>query len=310
MQYSYVKSGPLSDEEKRRLRVTVGAYLRLAGVIRHPSQRPLVNLLLALLTPQTRADPRVLDWLIAYGTPRLIARLREALVGGGSEQWAIRALLRIPTDQLLPREYITPDYQQFQTRSHPRTALVCFTGNALRLNVPVQLFHCIAANRFDLIIYLRDFKRCSFTQGIPGIARDQDELHALLRSRIPMDCRIAVIGTSGGGFAAVRFAERVGAERLAMFSPPLRLKDERAVEGEARVPPENVRIYFAGMNQGDRAFASDWSSTGYASSTRLFATDSHGTLRYLLGCEQGDALLNWLLGGNELPRILQRSPFG
>jgi len=309
VEYSYIKSRLLNDEEKRRLRISIGTELRLSGVIRHPSQRSLVRSLLELLSaPHARVNPQLLDWLLAYGTPRLIARLGASSVGARHATWMLRAIQRIRPQQLLPREYISPDYQRFQSGPHPRNALVCFTGSALRLSVPVQLFHCLAVEQFDLIIYLRDFNKQFFTQGIPGVACNQAELNAFLRSQIPMDCPIAVLSTSGGGYAAARFAEEVHADRLVMFSPPFKFKDVGAVGESAVIPAENVRIYFGSRHQSDGQYASDWARTGYASSIRWFDTKSHGTLRFLLECGQSDALFGWLLGGAELFGVLRRRP--
>lgn len=307
MQYAYIKSRPLSDEEKRRLRISIGTELRLSGAIRRPSQRHLVKSLLELLSaPNAKVDPQLLDWLLAYGTPRLMARLRGASAGTGHGSWMLRAIQGARPEQLLPREYISPDYQRFQSNPHPRNALVCFTGNALKLSVPVQLFHCLAVEQFDLIIYLRDFSKQFFTEGIPGIARNQAELNAFLRSQIPMDCRIAVLSASGGGYAAVRFAENVHADRLAMFSPPLKFKDQGAVAATAGIPHENVRIYFGTKHPRDVQYASDWALTGYAPSIKWVDTKSHGTLRFLLESGKSGVLFGWLLGGADLPGVLRR----
>jgi hypothetical protein len=307
VQYTYYKSAPLNDEERRRLRVSVATERCLAGNADCSGRAQLVGSLCGLLSGTVRtANPQLANWLLAYGTPKLIARLKRVSAQAGYGQWLSRAIARIDMSHLLTREHISPDYQRFQTKSSPRSALVCFTGSAQKLSVPVQLFHGFVAGRFDLVLYLRDVNKQFFTQGIRGIAPDMPGLFAYLRNQIPADCHLAVLSASGGGYAAVRFAEAAGAHRLAMFSPPFKFKDVAAVDGSARLQPDTACLYFGRANQKDAQYAADWAETDYAQCIRWFETGSHGTLRHVFECGQADALIGWLLGSGELPKRLRR----
>lgn len=303
--YFFHKSARLSDEEKRRLRTAIAVERCLAG---RPGERgALAASLCRMLSGKPSAQGgQLVDWLLAYGTPRLLMRLKLAhspLSGGA---WLARAVSRIEPSNLLWREHIRPDIQRFQACPKPRTALVCFAGSAQKLSVPVQLFHAHAAPRFDLIVYLRDVSKQQFTQGIAGIAGDMPALFDHVRTLIPQTCRLAVLSASSGGYAAVRFAESAGADRLAMFSPSFRFKEVPAIDGPARLRTEAVRIYFGRGNLKDAHYAADWGSTGYARSLRWFDTHSHGTLRHVFECGQVDALMDWLRGGAELSVRMRR----
>lgn len=301
MQYTCFKPEPLSEEEKRRLRISVGTKLRLRGTVSRPSRSRIANQLVEFIQdPYDNVKNELLSWLFSYGSPELLGRLIESLARKKTNHRELHALLRGGTGSLLPREYITPYLQKVQIRPDPKTALVCFTGNAYRMNLPVQLFHCLAAGQFDQIFYLRDPEKKFFTQGLRGLSTSLDGLIAEIRRQIPPDSHVAVISTSGGGFAAVRFAEAARASRLAMFSPILKTKDDVAVSGPAKISPADTRIFFAIDYERDVAFASDWAGTGYATSIRWFDSDSHGTLRYLFNHGQVQPLIDWLRGGKDV----------
>lgn len=298
MQYAYLKSRPLNEEERRRLRISVGTALRLKGAITRPCRNRISSQLAAFLDkPSDGVKNELLSWLLSYGSPQLLDILLDSLAAHGTRRRELAAFSQAGSRHLLPREYITPDFQRVQNAAQPQTALVCFTGDSLRLNMPVQLFHSHVAGRFDLILYLRDAEKQLFTRGIQGMAASMDELFAELRRHIPAGCHLAVLSASSGGYAAARFAEAAGARRLAMFSPPLKFRDVAAVSGPARMPPSDARIFFARTNEGDVRFASDWAGTGYADAIRWFDTSSHGTLKYLFAQGESQSLVDWLRGG-------------
>lgn len=301
MSYSHIKSRPLNDEEKKRLRISIGTELRLKGIIRRPSTSQIASQLTDYLeSPRDDVRPELLNWLFSYGTPGLLAHLIDSVARLHLKRPSLQAMLRAGKERILPREHITPEIQKIQTKPHPKSALVCFTGHAQRLNLPVQLVHFLAADQFDLIFYLRDPDKKFFAQGISGLSKSLDQLIADLRQQIPVDCHVAVLSTSGGGYAAARFAEEAGASRLAMFSPLLKIKNVAAISTPARMMPENVRIFFARGNPNDVLFASEWGITDYALGIRWFNTNTHGTLRYLFSSGHLKELFDWLLGGPDL----------
>jgi hypothetical protein len=301
--YSYIKSRPLNDNEKRNLYISVATQLHLTNPNLESSQNRRVNSLLSFLSsPNTKINRNWVNWLLSYGKPRLIQELISSLSRtADTNQIVLDTIKNANPRHLLSKEYILPDIQRIQIKPHPKTALVCFMGNALKLNIPVQLFHILVADRFDLIIYLRDPEKQCFTSGIHGFSQNQVELNIVLRREIPTDCHIAVLGTSSGGYAAAKFAEDVQANRLAMFSPPLLFKNVTAINSPTKMHLDNVRLYFGCKNKMDLKLASEWSNTDYSPSIRWFNTKSHGTLEHLFQHGQINSLFEWLIAGKEIP---------
>ena len=220
MNYSYIKCKPLNKEEKRNLYISVVTQRHLINPNLASSKKRLVNSLLSfLLFPNTNFNSNLVSWLLSYGSPQLIQKLISELSRTGVDTKIITldTIKNADPEHILLKEYITPDIQIIQTVPHPKTALVCFTGNALNLNIPLQLFHILVHDQFDLIIYLRDPERQRFTKGLHGVAQNQAELNIFLRNQIPRNCHISVVSTSSGGYAAINFAEEVRANRVALF---------------------------------------------------------------------------------------------
>ena len=296
MSYSYIKTSPLNTKEKQRLRTSIGTELRLQHLIQNPSQHILINFLINLCKdPLGNIHDEAIDWLLSYGRPTLIKKFIDALSTIDTKNTTLNTIKYGNKDHILLRDYINPDIQKIQLQAKPKTALICFTGGAHKLNMPIQLFHFLAAHRFDLIFYLRDFTQQAFTSGISTIASNIHELSVVLRESIPPDCSIAVLGASTGGYASACLSEAIPINRLALFSSPFLFNGIPAMH-QFRIPPEQVKLYFAANNTMDNKFASRWANTKDVSSLRWIITDTHGTLRYLFLCGHLDVLFNWLLG--------------
>jgi len=309
MNYSYIKCKPLNKEEKRNLYISVATQRHLINPNLASSKKRLVNSLLSfLLSPNTNFNSNLVSWLLSYGSPQLIQKLISELSGAGvdTKKMTLDTIKNADPEHILLKEYITPDIQIIQTVPHPKTALVCFTGNGLNLNIPIQLFHTLAHDQFDLIIYLRDSEKQHFTNGLQGVAKDQAELNTFLRKKIPINCHISVVSASSGGYAAINFAEEVRANRVALFSPPLMFKNVAAINHPTKMGLDNVRLYFGCSNKFDLRLASQWKHTDYAHSRRWFNTKSHTTLNYLFERKEIGALFEWLLIGKEIPCMQPR----
>lgn len=314
MPYTYVKSRPLNDRECRRLRLSA----RLARQVREleadaagcplaapvePRTRPgsarfqrsLRELFFASASSAPRVSAPVLDWALCYARPRLLTRLFAAARDDGGVSPVLAALARTEPGLLLSREYITPDYQEFRRHGDgPGRVLVCFTGNAHRLNVPVQLFHCLAVGLFDQLIYLRDDRKQHYTNGVAAFAETPAELVAALGARIAAGARLAIVATSSGGLAATAVAESLGADRVALFSPAFRYKEHTAAATAGRLDPMRVRLYVANGSAMDADLLDDWTQTALSSAIHRLDSASHGTLSFLLRQDLGAELLHWL----------------
>ena len=305
--YQSIKILGLDEADKQRLRVAVATRLRLNGILKKKSRHLLTNKLIAFLeSPESHASSELFNWLLAYGTPALITDMIHHTSSFTSAQQADLDVMRHHgIERLLPRDHISPDLQLWQSNDKPQNALICFTGNARKLNIPVQLFHCSVARHFDLIIYLRDPSQRLFTQGIPGLAKDINGLGNYLRSQVPQDCQTSIVGTSGGGYAALAVAEQLNAHRTALFSPPLNYQGTKIIGQHKGVPIQHVRLYFARQNLRDVNWANDWKNTEYRHAVRWLQTDSHGTLAYLYRSGNFDHCLSWLRADKSPPRLLR-----
>jgi hypothetical protein len=243
-----------------------------------------------------------LDWALCYTSPKVLRRWIDALAERPPHSGVLGLIQRADPSLLLPRDYIAPDLQRFQrSTAKPKTALVCFTGNAQRLNMPVQLFHILAIHAFDLVIYLRDEKKQRFIDGIPGLGTSLEELGDTLSELIPSGCHTAILSASSGGVAASRIAETLAADRMALFSPEFAFKNVTAIGDQTKMSTENTRLFFARTNAGDVRLAAQWNNSHLGDSTRWLDTRTHGTLTHLVYAGNFQALADWL--GGRVDRI-------
>lgn len=293
--YRRFLAGPLSDEARQRLRINakLRRYLREPALSeRHHAGYP-IRLIAALTGPPQAADRILWEWLYCYASADVLRRLLRN--GAGTLLPDVDVRLRDPQalDHLLPQERFTPDVQVYIRSDGPRT-LVCFTGNGLKLNLPVQLFHLVACEWFDRVIYLRDAERQHFTNGIAGLASGFDALVDLVGSHLAPRAVVSVLAASSGGHAAMRYAQKVQAQRVALFSPPMIFRDRSSIDDRNPLDPDRLRLYFADACPIDKKFIAPWKKTQYRRSFQMISTKTHATLSHLLTHGGIDEMFAWL----------------
>jgi hypothetical protein len=319
VEYNYIKCRQLNRKEKNRLRLAIQIDRRLRLSVAHEEpfklevvaskkrarsdskmRSPIVEELLEVfLRPTPELNRTLVDWALCYAPPRLLSQLIVALAAFPPHAGPLGILAQANPSLLLPRDYIVPDFQRFQRSSQkPKTALLCFTGNALRLNLAVQLFHTLAVRHFDLIVYLRDDRKQRFVFGIPGLGKNLEELGATLQSITPSGCHTSVLSASSGSVAASRIAEAMGAKRMALFSPELTYEGASAIGGYANLNPDQARLYFARDNPTDRGLAAQWDGSHLSDSIRWLDTSSHATLSHMVYGGEFPSLAAWLSGAS------------
>ena len=117
---------------------------------------------------------------------------------------------------------------------------VVFTGLAERVSgVPISVFDRLLANAGYRSLFLRDSSRRAFTCGIGSLAATARETVKALRpliARKPGE-EMLVIGTSGGGYASLRYGLALDADRIAVLSGgTLCRPEDLAALGDDRVP--------------------------------------------------------------------------
>jgi tetratricopeptide (TPR) repeat protein len=93
------------------------------------------------------------------------------------------------------------------------TLALVFTGASNSLSMPLPVFDRFLAARGVTAIYLKDFRRLMYLNGIASFGDDfQTSIHALrqLQRRLGVS-RLCTIGDSAGGFAAIRYGVELDA---------------------------------------------------------------------------------------------------
>lgn len=180
--------------------------------------------------------------------------------------------------------------------SHPRL-LVCFTGRAKALNMPIPCFHATAIRHFDGIAYFYDHNDDFY------IKREGLVIKAFLKllDIAPWE-NIATLGTSAGGTMALRISPTLFRGRRLAASPPILrdLKLKKKLEDTKSRWLKRARIFYAKTNAMDRHHYEYLRKLLPESQfkRRVFdlsqASNSHGTLATLMQLGSLDQNLCWL----------------
>ena len=133
-------------------------------------------------------------------------------------------------------------------RPGAQSVLFIFTGDAKMLWVSLHVLHQIV-ERFDChVVYLRDFSGLGYFGGVGGFGSDYKTCVARM-SDLAADLgapRLHVIGNSGGGYAAMRYAYDLKADGVLVFSPAMDAKEVAVAMGdnsETHIVPDLVEVY-------------------------------------------------------------------
>lgn len=286
-----------------RTRVPRRAVSRVCRLVLERRSASLVATLVALArNPFAYYHEQAFMWALNYGSPALVRRLVRSVSRGEPDRWTLSLTAAARPELLLPRERWSPSFQAIhRNRETPASALVCVCGNALKLNMPVQLFHFAVADRFDVVVYLRDTRRTEYASGVPGLGSTMDAVSARLADWIPPGCRTAVLSTSGGGLAAARLAHNLRAERMALFSPPKISRASAGLSNPDFTSIKDSRVFFARGHRTDNERAQEWQYVPGAPPIEWLDTGSHGTLSHLAALGRLPDLVDWLATGRYVP---------
>lgn len=125
--------------------------------------------------------------------------------------------------------------------------LLGFAGLANRFMAPVEWVDAFCAAHNHSAIYLRDREMTLFQSGVPSLAPDLDGSVEALRDMLQRleTRRLICLGTSGGGFGAIRYGLRLGAAHILCASPPTSLHAaERAGDPRAKLLVQRMEAQF------------------------------------------------------------------
>lgn len=111
-------------------------------------------------------------------------------------------------------------------RGSPDTVLA-FGGMLTRLSMPTKEFFGSLVRRGANVIFVKDFQQCWYLNGLMGLTSGLEDTADYLRTRIPSSTRnLTCLGTSAGGYAAIRFGVALKARKVTAFSPQTDITDE------------------------------------------------------------------------------------
>jgi len=104
------------------------------------------------------------------------------------------------------------------------TTVLVFGGMATRPSMPPKEFFATFSTYNANIVFVKDFKQCWYQKGLLGITQDVESTSQYLRSIIPKSStKLICIGTSAGGYGAIRFGIDLSADKIIVFSPQTKI---------------------------------------------------------------------------------------
>ena len=165
-----------------------------------------------------------------YLTPDEVRRFETALAGlphdAPGRIWIGKLIDDMPLNKIRPVEFERRSFGKsislYTADAVPaagKTLIIGFTGHYHRLMAPTTYWlDCLNPEKYDLLV-LRDFKRMHYAQGIPGLGDNYFEALSNLSRVVDQTAyrTVFVLGTSGGGMAALLAAIQLKASRGIAF---------------------------------------------------------------------------------------------
>jgi hypothetical protein len=169
------------------------------------------------------ADP--LLWLVAVDSGfRTLEDATRARVPPVGLEFHAQLAARAPADRRLLRPVVSEEkiHDVIVAPSIPRAPLVVvFTGTNDTVGLPLPIFDRYLAYVGVNAVYLKDFKRLLYMRGVRSLGGGDSTLSAIRRLQRQIGSRLlCTIGTSDGGFAAIRYGVWLNAERIISFGGP------------------------------------------------------------------------------------------
>ncbi len=144
------------------------------------------------------------------------------------KRWGIVGQLEAYTHQSAsaPNPELLPDFAEksgalIARRPRADKVIFVFSGAMKKIWVSLHLLHQMLPKQDCHIVYLRDDDRCCYLTGVGGFGDSYDAALSGMRELVAAlgDPRVFCIGSSGGGYAALRYGLDLGAQGVLAFSP-------------------------------------------------------------------------------------------
>jgi len=127
--------------------------------------------------------------------------------------------------------------------------VVAFAGLAEEMGIPAFEFMSLLSTLEVQCILVRDRRRIWYQRGVSGVGRSVDTVADHLAERVAAlsPGRVAFIGSSAGGYAAILFSALVAVHKVIAFAPQTFIDpEERAAHGDTRWAPATAALREAG----------------------------------------------------------------
>ncbi|GGE61186.1 hypothetical protein [Actibacterium pelagium] len=166
------------------------------------------------------------------------------------------------------------DFSPIETLREPNAKGTFVSFSSLRLEnalPPAEFGRTLHGRGFELV-FVKDFSRVWFQQGLNGVTSNRQETSAFLEellSKLPRPWTF--IGSSSGGYAALFFGTRLSADRVLAFAPQT-LVDRHTFSRFAKMRP-----FEAGFKASDpeNDLLNCMSKTGDGPAIKVFHGNSH-----------------------------------
>ncbi|MCP3921785.1 MAG: hypothetical protein GY714_04290 [Desulfobacterales bacterium] len=102
--------------------------------------------------------------------------------------------------------------------------LIVFGGMALQPSMPPKEFFRSFSDKELNLVFVKDFKQCWYQKGLLGKSNDIKSTIKYLKSIIPNTTqKLITLGTSSGGYAAIRLGVELNANKIIAFSPQTKI---------------------------------------------------------------------------------------
>ncbi|MEX0852681.1 MAG: non-ribosomal peptide synthetase [Bauldia sp.] len=210
---------------------------------------------------------------------------------------------------------------QVVARARCETVIVLFCDRYHNLGVPLPAIHRWLGRLPASLIYLRDFRRLYFLDGVPGLGRDRQRTLEGLRALIARlgSRRVLCYGNSAGAFAALDYGAELAAEAVLALAGPTTLSPEFNVHLRSAAPAERTRrklpeaivdlrpryaagarpraqIVYAGHDWDDRLQAEHMAGLAGVELRPVENFLGHNVTMELIRRGRFDEVLDWLVG--------------
>ncbi len=182
-----------------------------------------------------------------------------------------------------------------------RRALVCFCTSSNTLNATLPVAHVALARYGYPICYIFNARGRFTYQGLPG--HDTDDSARILKELLRKLglTELYGLGTSLGGYTAVRYAHPMGLRRVLNFSGWPDQGSAPGASGDCMTkaagvyPHSNVLSVLSRNDPNDVTIIDAYRRAGFATEFSLLESSTHGTFSAAIIENRLQDLINWLL---------------